>query len=519
MAVREGSTRAPPRGRYLAGLSLAALGVVYGDIGTSPLYALKECFSPVYGLAPTPAAVLGVLSLIVWALILVVSVKYVVFVLRLDNRGEGGTLALLALILQTHRTPETGRRRAVFVMLALFGTALLYGEGVITPAISVLGAVEGLEIAAPGLRGWIVPIAGGILAALFLFQRRGTAGVGAVFGPAMAVWFATIGALGAVEVVRSPGVLAALNPAHAVRFFVDHGATGFLVLGAVVLVVTGVEALYADLGHFGRRPIRLVWFGVVLPALLLNYFGQGALLLRVPEAVQNPFFLLAPGPLLYPLVVVATVAAVIASQALISGAFSITQQAVALRYWPRVTIVHTSRSELGQIYVPGVNAALMVGCLALVLTFGSASALASAYGIAVTGAMTITTTLFYAIARHRWGWSRLQAGSLAGAFLIVDLAFLGANLVKVDDGGWVPLVLAGVVFLLMTTWNRGTALVGTILAARSMPLADCIEQMTRDRLPRASLDGRSSRRTAPLPRVASWTWFGTELVPRGTLVL
>ena len=478
------SLEAAPRRQRRRRLALAALGVVYGDIGTSPLYALKECFGPAYGLHPTPAAVLGVLSLIVWALILVVSVKYVIVILRLDNRGEGGTLALLALVLQSHRTPDTARRRTVFVLLALFGTALLYGEGIITPAISVLGAVEGLEIAAPGLHGWIVPIAVVILAALFLVQRRGTAGVGAIFGPAMAVWFAAIGILGAAELAHDPRVLTALNPAHAVRFFLDHGVTGFLMLGAVVLVVTGVEALYADLGHFGRRPIRLVWYGVVLPALLLNYFGQGALLLRMPEAVQNPFFLLAPAPLRYPLVVIATVAAVVASQALISGAFSLTQQAVALRYWPRVTITHTSRSEFGQIYVPEVNTALMLGCLALVVNFGSASALASAYGIAVTGAMTITTTLFYAIARHRWGWSRLQAGGLAGAFLGVDLAFLGANLVKIDDGGWVPLVLAGVMFLLMTTWKRGTALVGSILATRSMPLADCIEQVARDRLPR-----------------------------------
>ena len=473
-----------PHGRRLRRLALAALGVVFGDIGTSPLYALKECFSPAYGLAPTPDAVLGVLSLIVWALILVVSVKYVAFVLELDNRGEGGTLALLALILQSHRGPGAAGRRTVFVLLALFGTALLYGEGIITPAISVLGAVEGLEIAAPGLHGWIVPIAVVILGALFLFQHRGTAGVGAVFGPAMAVWFVTIGALGAAELVRDPRVLVALNPAYAVGFFLDHGVAGALILGAVVLVVTGVEALYADLGHFGRRPIRLTWFGVVLPALLLNYFGQGALLLRMPEAVQNPFFLLAPAAFLYPLVVIATVAAVVASQALISGAFSITQQAVALRYWPRVTIVHTSRAEFGQVYVPEVNTALMIGCLALVVTFGSASALAAAYGIAVTGTMTITTTLFYAIARHRWGWSRLRAGALAGAFLVVDLAFLGATLVKVDDGGWVPLALAGGVFLLMTTWKRGTDLVGGILARQSRPLDACIEQVVRDNVPR-----------------------------------
>jgi KUP system potassium uptake protein len=476
----------PPAGGRLAGLALGALGVVYGDIGTSPLYAFKECFNPEYGLRPTGPAIYGVLSLIVWSLILIVCVKYIGFIMRLDNRGEGGILALLALVMQTQRGGAEGRRRAVFVMLGLFGAALLYGDGVITPAISVLSAVEGLEVAAPALRHVVVPLTVLILLVLFLVQRHGTARMGAVFGPAMFVWFGTIGVLGAVEITRAPAILAALNPWWGITFFFEHGLRAVLVLGAVVLAVTGAEALYADLGHFGRRPITVAWFVVVFPALLLNYFGQGALLLREPAAAHNPFYLLAPPALLYPLVAIATVATIIASQALISGAFSLTHQAVQLRYSPRVSIVHTSRAEAGQIYIPEVNAALMVGCLLLVVGFQSSSALGAAYGVAVTGTMAITTALFWTIARHRWNWSSLRAGTVAGVFLVIDLAFLAANLVKIQHGGWVPLVMAAAVFLLMTTWRRGTTLLNAILSRGVMPLDEFIEHVHRLAPPRVS---------------------------------
>ncbi len=481
--VRPRAAEASPTGWRLATLSLTALGIVYGDIGTSPLYALRECFNPEHGLAVRPDTVFGVLSLIVWSLILVVSVKYLLVIMKLDNDGEGGILALLALMLLTRRRRQQGRG-GVLVALGLFGAALLYGDGVITPAISVLSAAEGLEVAAPAFKPYVVPATVVILFLLFFFQSRGTARVGGVFGPIMIVWFTTIGVLGGVEIVRSPIILAAFNPWHGLRFLFEHGTAGFLVLGAVVLAVTGAEALYADMGHFGRKPIRLVWFGFVLPALLLNYFGQAALLLSAPEAVQNPFYLLAPPALLYPLVIISTLATIVASQALISGAFSLTQQCVQLRYSPRVTIVHTSRSEAGQIYVPEVNWALMVGCLLLVLGFESSSALGAAYGIAVTGTMAITTLLFYAIARRRWAWSRWQAGAVAGGFLVIDLAFLGANLVKVEHGGWVPLVIASGVYLLMTTWNRGNELFTNLLANQAIPIDRFIDQVAQSRPPR-----------------------------------
>ncbi|MBM4438955.1 MAG: potassium transporter Kup [Candidatus Rokubacteria bacterium] len=450
-----------PTGRRLATLSLLALGVVYGDIGTSPLYAFREAFGREYGLTPTPTAVYGVLSLIVWSLIIVVSVKYIALVMRADNRGEGGILALLALL---------PRDRSVFVMLGLFGAALLFGEGAITPGISVLGAAEGLEVVTPAFHPYVVPFTVVILIALFLIQKRGTAGIGKIFGPVMLVWFVTIAVLGAMEIARGPAILAAVNPLYAAHFCLSHGVAAFLVLGAVVLAVTGVEALYADMGHFGRRPIRLVWFVVVLPSLLLNYFGQGALIMRMPEAVQNPFYLLAPRWFLYPLLAIATTAAIVASQALISGAFSLAQQSIQLGYCPRLTIVHTSRSEFGQIYVPEINAFLAIGCLTLVLSFGSSSALAAAYGIAVTSTMAMTTMLFYVIARRRWHWSRAKAGSIAAAFLTIELCFLAANVPKVAHGGWVPLVLAAALFLVMTTWRRGTYMLTRVLSGRSMPI-------------------------------------------------
>jgi KUP system potassium uptake protein len=459
-----------PTGRRLAILSLTALGVVYGDIGTSPLYAVKEAFKPEYGLAMNATNIYGLLSLIVWALILVVSVKYVAFILRADNKGEGGVLALLALVLQRqHRTADR-RRRAVLIALGLFGGAFLYGDGIITPAISVLSAVEGLKVATPGLRHFVVPLAFGIIAMLFYYQHKGTARVGRLFGWVMLAWFISIAALGVREIMREPHTLLALNPWYAIRFFIDHPTSSFVVLGAVVLVMTGGEALYADMGHFGRRPIRIVWFGLVLPALLLNYFGQGALLLRNPAAIENPFYLLAPGFFLVPLLIIATSAAVVASQALISGAFSLTQQAVQLGYTPRVSIVHTSAQEAGQIYIPEVNKALALGTLVLVGAFGSATALGATYGVAVTGTMAITTILFAYVTRQRWGWPKWKAGVFLAFFLAIDVTFFAANLLKVPHGGWVPLAVAGGVYILMSTWKRGRELLNRILKQGSLPM-------------------------------------------------
>jgi len=455
----------PVSGRALAGLSLAALGVVYGDIGTSPLYALKECFGETHGIPPTRENVLGVLSLIVWSMNFVVSYKYIAQVMKADNRGEGGILALLALV-----SGREGKRRTVLVMLGLFGAALLYGDGIITPAISVLGAIDGLGFAAPIFLTWIVPLTVVILFLLFLFQRYGTAGIGMVFGPVMVAWFLCIAALGIAGIIREPGVLRAINPWYAVDFFIRDGLQGFLILGAVVLVLTGGEALYADMGHFGRRPIRLAWFGVVLPALMLNYFGQGALLLENPDAAANPFYALVPPPLLIPMVVLATSAAIVASQALISGAFSLTQQAVQLGYSPRVTITHTSEREKGQIYVPEVNWALMVACIWLVISFRSSTNLAAAYGIAVTGTMAITTMLFSVVAREQWGWSKAKAWFICGLFLLVDLAFLTANLVKFTHGGWFPIVVAILIFTLMSTWKRGRVRLSRIMEENSLPM-------------------------------------------------
>ena len=459
-----------PTGKRLAVLSLTALGVVYGDIGTSPLYAIKECFKPQYGLAPTPVNVYGVLSLVVWALMLVVSVKYVLFILRADNRGEGGVLALLALVQSGARRRHDARRRSVLISLGLIGGAFLYGDGIITPAISVLSAVEGIEIATPALHRFIVPIAFVIIAALFAVQRFGTARVGTTFGWITLIWFFAIAAIGVLEIARGPEVLWALNPWHGVRFFFDHPMLSFVVLGAVVLVITGGEALYADMGHFGKRPIRLVWFGLVFPALLLNYFGQGALLLRNPAAIENPFYLLTPRPLLIPMLFVATAATIVASQALISGAFSLTQQAVQLGYMPRMTIRHTSAREAGQIYIPEVNKALAIGTLLLVVGFGSSTALGGAYGVAVTGTMAITTLLFVIVAQQRWNWKPWQVVTFLILFLTIDVAFFSSNLLKVLHGGWVPLVVAAIVYTLMTTWKRGRTLLANILRRSSLPL-------------------------------------------------
>jgi KUP system potassium uptake protein len=466
-----------PRGPYLFFLSLAALGVVYGDIGTSPLYAIRECFYGPHAITSTSANILGVLSLIFWALLIVISIKYLVFVLRADNRGEGGILSLTALA--TPIKPSGKSERWFLIMIGIFGSALLYGDGIITPAISILGAMEGLSVATPLLQPYIVPITILILLFLFLFQSRGTAGIGKVFGPVTLLWFLALASLGVVQIIRQPGVLAAINPIYGAQFFLQNGWHGYLVLGSVFLVVTGGEALYADMGHFGKRPIRLVWFVVVLPALLLNYFGQGALLLETPAAAENPFYRLAPSWALYPMVILATAAAVIASQAVITGAFSLTMQAVQLGFCPRFKINHTSSTEYGQIYIPAINWALMVGCIAVVLGFQTSSNLAAAYGIAVTSTMVITTLLFYVVARSLWGWNILTAGVLTIFFIIIDLAFFGANIIKVAHGGWFPLLLALFVFVIMTTWRKGRRILSERIRAESKPLEEFLEYIVR----------------------------------------
>jgi len=474
----------PPAARRDAvKLVLGALGVVYGDIGTSPLYAVKECFIGGYGLLPTHDNVLGIVSLVFWALFLVIVVKYLTFIMRADNRGEGGILALLALLRPTGRA-------TVLVTLGLFGASLLYGDGVITPAISVLSAVEGLEFAAPALATWVLPVTVGILAGLFLVQSRGTARVGAVFGPITLVWFVSIALAGLPWVAARPEVLAAVSPLRGVTFLRDHSFPhGFLVLGSVVLCITGGEALYADMGHFGLRPIRLAWYAIVFPALLLNYFGQGALLLAschgladagvaaCQTAVESPFYALVPRGFVYPMVMIATVATVVASQALISGAFSLTQQAVQLGFVPRVAIVHTSAATEGQIFVPVVNFLLMLACVAVVLVAGSSTRLAAAYGIAVTGTMAITSVLFYAVARRCWGWPALRAGSVAGVFLLVDLSFFGANLAKLFHGGWFPMVAALGVFSVMTTWRMGARWRFREMAKMRVPFSELLASL------------------------------------------
>ncbi|HVZ74791.1 MAG TPA: potassium transporter Kup [Polyangia bacterium] len=479
-------------------LSLGALGVVYGDIGTSPLYALKECVTAPHGVGPGAENILGVLSLFFWALTLVVTVKYLAFVMRADNAGEGGVLALLALAVGGR--DKTKRNAHILIVLGLFGSALLYGDGVITPAISVLSAVEGLNVATDTFAKFVVPITCVILIALFVVQKRGTGGIGVVFGPVTLVWFAAIAAAGAPWIARHPEILGAVNPIHAVRFFVNHGGHGFLVLGSVVLCITGGEALYADMGHFGTKPIRRAWTLCVFPALLLNYFGQGALLLERPDAADNPFYALVPHPFLYPMVVLATLATIVASQALISGAFSLTRQAVQLGYLPRVTIVHTSGKTEGQIYIPEVNTLLMFACLALVLGFRESSALADAYGIAVTGTMSITSLLFYSVSRGKWGWSRPKALAVLAMFLTFDLAFFSACSAKIFHGGWFPILVAVGILVVMLTWKRGRNLLGEKIAADSLPLEVFLEDidMTNPvRVPGTAVFLTSTRRGTP----------------------
>ena len=441
---------------------------MYGDIGTSPLYALRECFSGSHSVPPTQENVLGVLSLIIYSLLLVISIKYIAIVMRADNQGEGGILALTALLPPPRSNIRGGR--SALILLGIFGAALLYGDGMITPAITVLGAIEGLKVATPLFDAYVVPAAVAILIAVFAIQRHGTHKVGRLFGPIMVVWFVVIAALGIFWLSRRPVVLTAIDPRHAVTFFSDHGWHGFAVLGAVFLVVTGGEALYADMGHFGKRPIRLAWFVLVLPSLLLNYFGQGALLLVNPAAAEQPFFLLAPDWALVPLVLLATAAAIIASQALISGAFSLTQQAIQLGYCPRLDIEHTSHHEIGQVYVPQVNWALMASTILIVIGFGSSTALAAAYGIAVTLTMVITAVLLQVVATERWGWPPAVAYAVTGVFLTIDLAFFGANALKIAHGGWLPLVIGAALFTLLTTWKTGRRIVAERLSARAVPM-------------------------------------------------
>ncbi|MGC2456788.1 MAG: potassium transporter Kup [Gallionellaceae bacterium] len=465
-----------PSKSSLTGLSMAALGVVYGDIGTSPLYTLNSIFTG--GLRPVPLNsenILGILSLIFWSLMIVVSFKYVIFIMRADNRGEGGIMALMALALR--KLEDKGKVRTSVMLLGIFGAALFYGDGIITPAISVLSAVEGFQVASPAFKAYVIPITIAVLCGLFIFERKGTASVGALFGPIMCVWFGALTILGVLNILAEPGVLSALNPSHGISFLIASPWIGFIALGGVVLAITGVEALYADMGHFGRRPIQLAWFGFVLPALVLNYFGQGALLIHNPKAIENAFYLLAPGWALYPLVILSTVATVIASQAVISGAFSMTQQATLLGYSPRMETQHTSELEIGQIYLPGINWALLLAVIALVLGFRSSTNLAAAYGIAVTGTMTITTILAFIVVRKSWGWGWLRSGLLIAFLLAIDLVFFGANAMKIEEGGWLPLVFGLGVFLLMTTWKRGRKLLQERLQSDALELKPFAESM------------------------------------------
>ncbi|GAB2796312.1 potassium transporter Kup [Dyella kyungheensis] len=461
--------------RRMMKLALGAIGVVFGDIGTSPLYTMKETLGT-HGMTPTPGAVLGVLSLIFWSLIIVVSLKYVTFVMRADNKGEGGIMALMALAQRS--MSGSARARWILGLIGIFGAALFYGDGVITPAISVLGAVEGLEVAAPSLSRFVVIIALVILAGMFALQRHGTDAVGKAFAPVMIVWFVVLAVLGVNQIMQHPQVLWALSPVYAVRFFISHGYASFIALGGVVLSLTGAEALYADMGHFGKKPIRRAWFFFVLPALLLNYFGQGVLLLNNPAAIESPFYLLVPDSLLYPMIALATAAAVIASQAVISGAFSMTREAMSLGYSMRMPVVHTSREMSGQIFVPWVNRMLMVLVFGAVLGFRSSDNLGAAYGIAVTGTMTMTTLLALVVARRHWHWNWVVLIPVGILLLTLDLAFFGANALKIAHGGWFPLVLGVWIFIVMTTWRRGRELVIREIKQSGLALEPFIENIS-----------------------------------------
>ncbi len=462
-------TNRPVKSSQLA-LSLAALGIVFGDIGTSPLYAVRECFYGDYGIEVSSQNILGVLSLMFWSLILVVTVKYLTFIMKADNDGEGGVIALTSL-LKRSGTKQTGSR-FLLIGIGLFAASLLYGDGMITPAISVMSALEGLDVLTPAFKPYIIPGTILILGALFLLQHRGTARVGALFGPVVLVWLLVLAALGISQIYQNPSIWRAILPTHAILFILHNHLHGFLVLGAVFLVVTGTEALYADMGHFGRSPIRRAWVFTVLPALLLNYFGQGALLLGRPEAAHNPFYSMTPSWGLIPILILATMATIIASQAVITGSFSLTKQAIQLGHLPRLRIVHTSARHMGQIYVPLVNWLLMLATIGLVLSFQSSSKLAAAYGVAVTSTMTVTSILFYFIARHKWGWSRLWTGLLVSLFLVVDLSFFFANISKIMHGAWFPLVIGLIIFLLFSTWDKGRARLSTQLKETAVSLED-----------------------------------------------
>ena len=468
----------------LTSLALGAIGVVFGDIGTSPLYALKEVFKD--GVSIDTPHVLGVLSLIFWSITLVVTTKYAIFIMRADNKGEGGIMALMALALQGVKKSEsnnkikTTKKSSFIIILGLLGASLFFGDSMITPAISVLSAVEGLQIIAPSLDNYILPITIAVLGGLFVIQAKGTGKVGKIFSPIMIFWFSLLAVLGVINIAEAPSVLMAINPYYALHLLFELGWHGFLILGAVVLAITGAEALYADMGHFGLKPIRYAWFGFVFPSLLLNYFGQGALLINHPEAIQNPFYLLAPTWALYPLLILSTFATVIASQAVISGAFSVTRQAVQLGYCPRMNILHTSGESMGQVYVPAINWMLMVSVFILVLTFKSSSALASAYGIAVTGTMIVDTILASIIFKELWSWNKPTRLSFLGAFLIVDIAFLSSNSLKIHTGGWLPLVIASVLFIILTTWIKGRGLVNHYMEARRTLFEDFEAKNTMD---------------------------------------
>ena len=474
-------------------LTLAALGVVYGDIGTSPLYALRECFHPSHGVAVNHETVLGILSLIIWSLLLIVTIKYLVLVLRADNQGEGGILALMALTIRD-RDPTSSKNTALLVVLGLLGASFVYGDGIITPAISVLSAVEGLELAAHFFRPYVLIITALVLGLLFAFQSQGSGRIGRLFGPVILIWFLVLAVLGLISIASTPQVVLAVNPLFAVSFLSTHVGQAFSVLGSVFLVLTGAEALYADMGHFGKSPIRLGWFAVVLPALLLQYLGQGALLLRSPEAVTNPFYLLAPSWFLYPLIGLATMATVIASQAMLSGAFSLTQQAIQLGYLPRLSITHTSPAQRGQIYLPFLNWAMLTGSIVLVLVFASSSNLAAAYGIAVSGTMVINTVLTSVVSRDLWKWTWPATLAVFSVFLLADVGFLSANAIKIPQGGWLPLALGTLFFTLMTTWWQGRNLVARHIRSTCPSLRPFIKEI----------------RSASLPRVPGYAVFMTQ---------
>ena len=463
------------RRQTTAALALLALGVVYGDIGTSPLYAAKETFNPDHGIALTPENIIGGVSAIFWALMIIVSLKYVTLVLRAGNRGEGGVMALLALATSSVR--DRPRLRNGLLAIGVFGAALFYGDAVLTPAISVLSAVEGLVVGTDALKPYVVPLSSGILIALFAIQRYGTGVVGIFFGPVCALWFVSLGAVGIWQIARSPAILEAVDPTHALRFVTGHGYASFIVLGSVLLAVTGAEALYADMGHFGKRAIRIAWFGIAAPGLVLNYFGQGALLIAQPTALENPFYLAYPAWALYPMVVLATAATVIASQATISGAYSMTQQAIQLGYLPRTTILHTSARTMGQIYVPVVNWILLLAVSAAVIGFGSSSRLASAYGVAVMGTMLVTTLLTFFVLRYRWRYALWLCVLATGSFMLIDGVFFAAAMHKVLDGGWFPLALGAIVFFVMTTWRHGRETLLARLSGGSPPLAGFLKTL------------------------------------------